>query len=107
MAKMTTLKMKERLEKELQAPNRQFSYNRDNDALTVVQSGKKVTLAIPQIIANYENDGDAAVEKLFIMWKRVFEQQREMLSWKIIKRTFILLCVQLLFLVKQKLEKYC
>ncbi|MBO0022916.1 DUF1444 domain-containing protein [Listeria monocytogenes] len=64
MAKMTTLKMKERLEKELQAPNRQFSYNRDNDALTVVQSGKKVTLAIPQIIANYENDGDAAVEKI-------------------------------------------
>ncbi|HAK1120418.1 TPA: DUF1444 domain-containing protein, partial [Listeria monocytogenes] len=29
MAKMTTLKMKEKLEKELQAPNRQFSYNRD------------------------------------------------------------------------------
>ncbi|HAC1561260.1 TPA_asm: DUF1444 domain-containing protein, partial [Listeria monocytogenes] len=26
MAKMTTLKMKEKLEKELQAPNRQFSY---------------------------------------------------------------------------------
>ncbi|MBC8923698.1 DUF1444 family protein, partial [Escherichia coli] len=52
MAKMTTLKMKEKLEKELQAPNRQFSYNRDNDTLTVAQNGKKVTLTIPQIIAN-------------------------------------------------------
>lgn len=72
MAKMTTLKMKERLEKELQAPNRQFSYNRDNDALTVVQSGKKVTLAIPQIIANYENDGDAAVEKNCLLCGRGF-----------------------------------
>lgn len=64
MAKMTTLKMKEKLEKELQAPNRQFSYNRDNDTLTVAQNGKKVTLTIPQIIANFENDGNAAVEKI-------------------------------------------
>ncbi|MBC2075804.1 DUF1444 domain-containing protein [Listeria marthii] len=64
MAKMTTLKMKERLEKELAALNRQFSYNRDNDTLSVMQNGKKVTLTIPQIIANYENDGDAAIEKI-------------------------------------------
>ncbi|MBC2249676.1 DUF1444 domain-containing protein [Listeria sp. FSL L7-0123] len=64
MAKMTTLKMKERLEKELATPNRQFSYNRDNDTLSVTQDGKKVTLTIPQIIANYENDGAAAIEKI-------------------------------------------
>lgn len=64
MAKMTILKMKARLEKELDAPNRQFAYNRDNDTLSVTQNGKKVTLTIPQIVANYENDGDAAVEKI-------------------------------------------
>ncbi|MBC2256070.1 DUF1444 domain-containing protein [Listeria ivanovii] len=64
MAKMTTLKMKERLEYELKAPNRQFSYNRDNDTLLVMQADKKVTLTIPQIIANYENDGDAAIRKI-------------------------------------------
>lgn len=64
MAKMTTLKMKERLEKELNKPNRQFAYERDSDTLSVTQNGKKVTLAIPQIIANYENDGEAAIEKI-------------------------------------------
>ncbi|MBC1488035.1 DUF1444 domain-containing protein [Listeria sp. FSL L7-1485] len=64
MAKMTTLKMKERLEKELNAPNRQFSYNRDNDTLLVMQADKKVSLTIPQIIANYENDGEAAIQKI-------------------------------------------
>ncbi len=72
MAKMTTLKMKEKLEKELQAPNRQFSYNRDNDTLTVAQNGKKVTLTIPQIIANFENDGNAAVEKNCLLCGRGF-----------------------------------
>ncbi|MBC1472238.1 DUF1444 domain-containing protein [Listeria seeligeri] len=64
MAKMTTLKMKERLEKELRTPNRKFSYNRDNDTLLVTEADKKVTLTIPQIIANYENDGEAAVQKI-------------------------------------------
>ncbi|MBF2475872.1 DUF1444 domain-containing protein [Listeria seeligeri] len=64
MAKMTTLKMKERLEKELRAPNRKFSYNRDNDTLLVTEADKKVTLTIPQIIANYENDGEAAIQKI-------------------------------------------
>ncbi|MBC1727163.1 DUF1444 domain-containing protein [Listeria seeligeri] len=64
MAKMTTLKMKERLEKELRVPNRKFSYNRDNDTLLVTEADKKVTLTIPQIIANYENDGEAAIQKI-------------------------------------------
>ncbi|MHC5409862.1 DUF1444 domain-containing protein [Listeria seeligeri] len=64
MAKMTTLKMKERLEKELRTPNRKFSYNRDNDTLLVTEADKKVTLTIPQIIANYENDGEAAIQKI-------------------------------------------
>lgn len=56
--------MKERLEKELRTPNRKFSYNRDNDTLLVTEADKKVTLTIPQIIANYENDGEAAVQKI-------------------------------------------
>lgn len=56
--------MKERLEKELRVPNRKFSYNRDNDTLLVTEADKKVTLTIPQIIANYENDGEAAVQKI-------------------------------------------
>ncbi len=56
--------MKERLEKELRVPNRKFSYNRDNDTLLVTEADKKVTLTIPQIIANYENDGEAAIQKI-------------------------------------------
>lgn len=73
MAKMTTLKMKERLEKELKAPNRQFAYNRDNDTLSITQDGKKVTLTIPQIIANYENDGDEAIGKIIYYVEEGFQ----------------------------------
>ncbi|MBC2165703.1 DUF1444 domain-containing protein [Listeria booriae] len=61
---MTTLKMKERLEKELGHPNRAFRYDREKDTLKVTEAGNSITLSIPQIIANWEENGDVAVEKI-------------------------------------------
>ncbi|EUJ29490.1 DUF1444 domain-containing protein [Listeria cornellensis] len=62
--KMTTMKMKERLEKELAGANRTFRYDREKDMLKVTEAGNSITLSIPQIIANWEEQADVAVEKI-------------------------------------------
>lgn len=62
--KMTTMKMKERLEKELASANRTFNYDREKDTLKVIEAGNSITLSIPQIIANWEEQADVAVEKI-------------------------------------------
>lgn len=62
--KMTTMKMKERLEKELAGADRTFRYDREKDTLKVTEAGNSITLSIPQIIANWEEQADVAVEKI-------------------------------------------
>ncbi|MBA3927833.1 DUF1444 domain-containing protein [Listeria rustica] len=62
--KMTTMKMKERLEKELAGADRAFRYDREKDTLKVTEAGNSITLSIPQIIANWEEQADVAVEKI-------------------------------------------
>ncbi|AQY51359.1 DUF1444 domain-containing protein [Paenilisteria weihenstephanensis] len=64
MMKMTTMKMKERLEKELASAARTFRYDRDKDTLKVTEAGNSITLSIPQIIANWQENGEVAVEKI-------------------------------------------
>ncbi|MBC1934758.1 DUF1444 domain-containing protein [Listeria grandensis] len=61
---MTTQKMKERLETELSGNGRTFGYDREKDTLKVTESGHSITLSIPQIIANWEENGDVAMDKI-------------------------------------------
>lgn len=64
--KMNSLKMKKILEDKLKNDQYRFSYNRDKSTFRVEwkETKKGITISLPQVIGNYEERGDAAVEDL-------------------------------------------
>ncbi|WP_053218871.1 DUF1444 domain-containing protein [Virgibacillus senegalensis] len=64
--KMTSIKMKKKLEERMSNPEWNTSFNRDKDTFRVEwkQSQQGVTITIPNIIAKYERRGEAALDEL-------------------------------------------
>lgn len=64
--KMDSKKMKEELENRLMHPDRSFSFDRKKDQLRIEnkQTGKGITVALPGIIAKWEEQKDKAIEEV-------------------------------------------
>lgn len=64
--KMTSMKLKRILEDRLNDPGYQTSYNRENDTFRIEwkHSLQGITIALPQVIAKYNQRGDIAIDEL-------------------------------------------
>src|SRR5690625_6005192 len=64
--KMTSIKMKKILEERLSNPDYRTSYNRDKDTFRIEwkESKKGMTVTLPNVIAKYNQRGDAALDDL-------------------------------------------
>ncbi|MDC3415077.1 DUF1444 domain-containing protein [Aquibacillus sp. 3ASR75-11] len=64
--KMTSIKMKKMLEERLQHPDWNISYNRDKDTFRVEwkESGKGITITLPNVVSKYENRGERSLDDL-------------------------------------------
>ncbi|MFD2926258.1 DUF1444 domain-containing protein [Halobacillus naozhouensis] len=64
--KMTSIKMKKILEERLQCEEWKTVFNRDKDTFRVEwdDSGKGITITLPNVISKYENRGEKAVDEL-------------------------------------------
>ncbi|QTN00112.1 DUF1444 family protein [Sediminibacillus dalangtanensis] len=64
--KMTSIKMKKKLEERMNNPEWNTSFNRDKDTFRIEwkHSHQGITVTIPNIIAKYERRGEAALDEL-------------------------------------------
>lgn len=64
--KMTNMKMKKKLEKRLQDEAFRTSYNRDNNVFRIEwkESKEGISVRLPQLVAKYNERGEAAVDEL-------------------------------------------
>lgn len=63
---MTSIKLRRILEKRLAHPNYQTSYNREKDTFRIEwkDSLKGITIALPKVVAKYNQQGEVALEEL-------------------------------------------
>lgn len=63
---MTSIRLKKILEDRLSHPNYHISYNRDKDTFRIEwkESGQGMTVALPNVIAKYNQRGDIAIDEL-------------------------------------------
>lgn len=66
MAKMTSIKMKRLLEDRLKNPDYRIIYKRDDDAVRIEwrESKQGMSVALPNLIAKYNERGETAVEEI-------------------------------------------
>jgi len=64
--KMTNIKMKKKLEERLKNPAYRTSYNHDNDVFRIEwkESKQGMSIRLPQLVAKYNERGDAAIDEL-------------------------------------------
>jgi len=64
--KMTSIKLKQILEKRLQDPNFRTSYNRDKDRFRIEwkESKRGINVTLPNVIAKYNERGEEAIDEL-------------------------------------------
>ncbi|WP_430784709.1 DUF1444 domain-containing protein [Virgibacillus flavescens] len=64
--KMTSLKMKNILEERLSSPDRNSSYNRDNDTFRLEwkDTRKGMSITLPNVVAKFNERGEDAIEEL-------------------------------------------
>ncbi|MEI3606126.1 DUF1444 domain-containing protein [Pseudogracilibacillus sp. SE30717A] len=64
--KMTSIKLKQILEKRLQRPEYRTSFNRDKDQFRIEwkESNKGINVKLPSVIAKYNERGDEAIDEL-------------------------------------------
>ncbi|MBM7554927.1 DUF1444 domain-containing protein [Thalassobacillus pellis] len=64
--KMTSIKMKKKLEERLKEEEWRTSFNRDKDTFRIEwrDSGQGITITLPNVIAKWENRGDTALDEL-------------------------------------------
>ncbi|MFG6116660.1 DUF1444 domain-containing protein [Halobacillus sp. MO56] len=64
--KMTSIKMKRKLEERLQVEDWRTSFNRDKDTFRVEwkESGQGITITLPNVISKWENRGEEALDEL-------------------------------------------
>ncbi|MCP3033111.1 DUF1444 domain-containing protein [Halobacillus sp. A1] len=64
--KMTSIKMKKMLEDRLQNDEWKTIFNRDKDTFRIEwkESGKGITITLPNVVAKYENRGEPALDEL-------------------------------------------
>src|SRR5690625_1674786 len=64
--KMTSIKLKQILEKRLQNPNFRTSYNRDKDRFRIEwkESKRGINVTLPNVIAKYNERGEEAIDEL-------------------------------------------
>ncbi|MFC4556731.1 DUF1444 domain-containing protein [Virgibacillus kekensis] len=64
--KMTSIKMKKILDERLAGPEYKTSYKRDEDSYRIEwkETGQGITIKLPNVVAKYNQRGDAAVDEL-------------------------------------------
>ncbi|MFC7061486.1 DUF1444 domain-containing protein [Halobacillus seohaensis] len=64
--KITSIKMKKILEDRFQNDEWKITFNRDKDTFRIEwkESGKGITITLPNVIAKYENRGEEAIDEL-------------------------------------------
>ncbi|WP_077621252.1 DUF1444 domain-containing protein [Sediminibacillus massiliensis] len=64
--RMTSIKMKKKLEERLNNPDWNVSFNRDNDTFRVEwkDTHKGISITLPNVIAKYEQRGESAIDEL-------------------------------------------
>jgi uncharacterized protein YtpQ (UPF0354 family) len=64
--KMTSIKLKKKLEERLENPDWNISYNRDKDTFRIEwkESAQGITITLPNVVAKYENRGEQALDEL-------------------------------------------
>ncbi|UOQ46119.1 DUF1444 domain-containing protein [Halobacillus salinarum] len=64
--KMTSIKMKKKLEDRLQNDQWKTTYNRDKDTFRIEwkDSGQGITITLPNVISKYESRGEEAIDEL-------------------------------------------
>ncbi|KHE71056.1 DUF1444 domain-containing protein [Halobacillus sp. BBL2006] len=64
--KMTSIKMKKKLEERLQNDQWKTFFNRDKDTFRIEwrESGKGITITLPNVISKYESRGEEALDEL-------------------------------------------
>ncbi len=75
--KITTLAMKAKLEDMLRKDGRTFSFDREKERLKVSENEHTITLSVPQIIARFEEEGEASFQKVVYYVNEGFQASRQ------------------------------